>query len=95
MRQRLSHLRRAALSVKPQNSLEIVESPFEGLFRTETHAFKMKDAFEERLCRYAPTPYCFILRQSVTELIFSASAAWRRLPRKRLSARSIMTRSCA
>ena len=44
---------------------------------------------------YAPRPYCFILRQSVTVLIFRASAAWRRLPRKRSSARSIMARSCA
>jgi hypothetical protein len=28
----------------------------------------------------ATSPYCFILRHSVTVLIFSASAAWRRLP---------------
>jgi hypothetical protein len=44
---------------------------------------------------YAPSPYCFILRHSVTVLIFNASAAWRRFPRKRSSARSIMARSCA
>jgi hypothetical protein len=39
-------------------------------------------------------PYCFILRHSVTVLIFSASAALRRLPPKRSRARSIMTCSC-
>ena len=33
---------------------------------------------------YATSPYCFILRQSVTVLIFSASAAWRRFPPKPL-----------
>ena len=44
---------------------------------------------EENQRGYATSPYCFILRQSVTVLIFSASAAWRRLPRNRSSARSI------
>jgi len=40
-------------------------------------------------------PYCFIFRQSVTVLIFSASAARRRLPPNFSRARSIMTRSCS
>ena len=39
-------------------------------------------------------PYCFILRQSVTVPILSASAALRRLPPNRSRARSIMTFSC-
>jgi hypothetical protein len=67
-------------------------------FRTETFGFRMKSGSKPQggqIGRYAPSPYCFILRHSVTVLIFSASAAWRRFPRKRSSARSIMARSCA
>ena len=43
----------------------------------------------------ASRPYCFILRQSVTALIFSASAVYCRRPRKCLSARAIVVRSWA
>ena len=43
---------------------------------------------------YGVSLYCFILRQSVTVLIFRASAARFRLPLKRSSARRINSRSC-
>ena len=43
---------------------------------------------------YAVSWYCFIFRQSVTVLIFKASAARFRLPLKRSSARRIKSRSC-
>ena len=44
--------------------------------------------------RYGVSLYCFIFRQSVTVLIFRASAARFRLPLKRSSARRINSRSC-
>ena len=40
-------------------------------------------------------PNCFIFRQSVTVLMLSASAAWRRFPLNRSSARSMEVRSCS
>jgi len=43
---------------------------------------------------YGVRSYCFIFRQSVTVLIFRASAARFRLPLKRSSARRINSRSC-
>ena len=43
---------------------------------------------------YGVSLYCFIFRQSVTVLIFRASAARFRLPLKRSSARRIKSRSC-
>jgi hypothetical protein len=48
-----------------------------GAFRTETRGFRMKSASKPggKIRGYAPSPYCFILRQSVTVLIFRASAA--------------------
>jgi hypothetical protein len=45
--------------------------------------------------RYVARPYCFIFRQSVTVLIFSASGASVLFPRKCSSARSSITRSCS
>ena len=56
--------------------------------------FRLKSRISERN-PHADNPYSFILRQSVTVLMLSASAAFLRLPSNRSSACSISTCSCA
>jgi len=85
-------------AVHSPNDSQAVSHPMRSICATASSLdwrIVRRGRFESKRSVQDERPYCFIFRQSVTVLILSASAAFRRLPRNLSSARSIITRSCS